>query len=75
MVLLEGTVIFILVAYAIAVIVPPVIFDTIWVKRIKNGKSKVIGPLGVISIIITIGSLMSLPHLFTIIGQYFGWIR
>ncbi len=60
MVLLEGMVIFILVAYALAAIAPPIIF-----KRF--------GPLGIITIIVTIAGILSLPHLCTMIAEYFGW--
>ena len=74
MVLLEGIVIYILIAYAIAVFAPPIIFNIIWNKRVKSGKSKRFGPLGIITIIVTIGGILSLPHLFTMIGEYFGWI-
>ena len=74
MVLLEGMVIFILVAYALAAIAPPIIFNIIWNKRVKSGKSKVFGLLGIISIIITVAALVNLPRLFTIIGEYYGWI-
>ncbi len=74
MVLLEGIVIFILVANTLFVIAPPIILDIIWIKRVKSGKSKVVGPLGIISVIVTIGSLMSMPRLIEMIGGYFGWI-
>ncbi len=74
MVLLEGMVIFILIASAFWVIVPPLIFDTIWIKRVKKGKSKKFGPLGIISIIVTVLSILEIPHLITMIGEYFGWL-
>ena len=74
MVLLEGIVIFILAAYAFWDIGLPIILDIIWIKRVKSGKSKVFGPLGIISIIVTVGGLLGLPHLLTMIGEYFGWI-
>ena len=74
MVVLEGIVIFILAAYAFFIIAPPIILDIIWIKRVKSGKSKIFGPLGIISIIVTVGSLLYLPQLFTIIGEYFGWV-
>lgn len=74
MVLLEGIIIFILVAYAFWVIVFPIILDIIWIKRVKSGKSKKFGPLGIISIIVTVGGILNLPQLFTMIGEYFGWI-
>ena len=73
MVLLEGMVIFILAAYALAAIAPPIIFNIIWNKRVKSGKSKRFGPLGIITIIVTIAGILSLPHLSTMIAEYFGW--
>lgn len=72
--LLEGMVIFILVAYVCAAIVPPIVFNIIWIKRVKSGKSKKFGPLGIISIIVTVASLLEMPHLFTMIGEFYGWI-
>ena len=74
MVLLEAIVIFILVIYAFWSICFPIILDIIWIKRVKSGKSKIFGPLGIISIIVTVGGLVSLPQLFTMIGEWFGWI-
>ena len=74
MVVLEGIVIFILAAYAFWIFVPPIILNIIWIKRVKSGKSKIFGPLGIISIIVTIFGLVSLPQLFTMVGEYFGWI-
>jgi hypothetical protein len=73
-IVLEGIVIFILIAYAFVNIVPPLVLDIIWIKRVKSGKSKKFGPLGIVSIIVTAGGLMNLPLLFTMIGEYFGWI-
>lgn len=74
MMLLEAIVIFILAGYAFWIIGFPIILDIIWIKRVKSGKSKIFGPLGIISIIVTVGSLLYLPQLFTIIGEYFGWV-
>ena len=71
---LEGIVIFILAAYTFFIIAPPIILDIIWIKRVKSGKSKIFGPLGIISIIVTVSSLLYLPQLFTMIGKFFGWI-
>ena len=73
-VVLEGMVIFVMAAYAFWAIVFPIIMDIIWIKRVKKGKSKVFGPLGIISIIATVAGLLSLPHLVTMIGEYFGWL-
>ena len=73
MVLLEGIVIYILFAIAFFCIGVPIIMDTIWIKRVKSGKSKVFGPLGIISIIVTLVGLVNLPRVFTMIGEYFGW--
>ena len=72
--LLEGMVIFILVAYVCEAIVPPIVFNIIWIKRVKSGKSKKFGPLSIISIIVTVASLLEMPHLFTMIGEFYGWI-
>ena len=74
MVLLEAIVIFILAGYVFWIIGFPIILDIIWIKRVKSGKSKKFGPLGIVSIIVTVGSLLYLPQLFTIIGEYFGWV-
>ena len=73
-VLLGGIIIFVIAAYVFCVIILPIILDIIWIKRVKSGKSKIFGPLGIISIIVTVGSLLYLPQLFTIIGEYFGWV-
>ncbi len=73
-VVLEGIVIFCLAAYAFWVIVPPIVLNIIWIRRVKSGKSRMIGPLGIISIIVTAASLLALPKLFTMAGEYFGWI-
>ena len=74
MVLLEAIVIFILAGYAFWIIGFPIILDIIWIKRVKSGKSKIFGPLGIISIIVTAIGLLNLPNLFTMIGEYFGWV-
>lgn len=73
-VVLEGIIIFVIAAYVFWVIVFPIILDIIWIKRVKSGKSKIFGPLGIISIIATVIGLLNLPNLFTMIGEYFGWI-
>ncbi|MBR5408305.1 MAG: hypothetical protein IK111_11825 [Lachnospiraceae bacterium] len=74
MVVLEGIVIFILAACVFWNIGLPIILDIIWIKRVKSGKSEKFGPLGIISIIVTVFGLVSLPRLFTMIGEWFGWI-
>ena len=73
-IVLEGIIIFILIAYAFVIIVPPLVLDIIWIKRVRSGKSKQFGPLGIVSIIVTAGGLLNLPMLFTMIGEWFGWI-
>ena len=73
-VVLEGIVLFILAAYAFFIIAPPIILNIIWYKRVKSGKSRRFGILGIVTIIVTISSLMYLPQLFKIIGGYFGWV-
>lgn len=75
MVLLEGIVIYILAAYIFFTIAPPIILNLIWYKRLKSGKSKLFGPLGVVSVIVTVGCLCNVPRCVTMIGEYFGWIR
>ena len=74
MVLLEAIVIFILAGYAFWIIGFPIILDIIWIKRVKSGKSKLFGPLGIISIIVTVFGIVNLPWVFTMIGEYFGWV-
>ncbi len=74
MIVLEGIVIFILAIYAFWIIVPPIILNIIWYKRVKSGKSKKFGPFGIISIIVTVGSLISLPRFIKMIGEFYGWI-
>ena len=74
MILLEGIVIFILACCVFWNIGLPIILDIIWIKRVKSGKSKLFGPLGIISIIVTVSSILYLPELFKIIGEYFGWV-
>ena len=71
---LEGIIIFILAAYVFWSIGLPIILDIIWIKRVKSGKSKIFGPLGIISIIVTVFGIVNLPWVFTMIGEYFGWI-
>ncbi len=73
MVVLEGIVFFVMAAYVFFSIAPPIIMNIIWFKRMKQGKSKTFGPLGIMTCIVTLACLMSLPHLMTMIGQYFGW--
>ena len=74
MVLLEGIVLYILVCYTLFFIAPPVILNIVWYRRVKSGKSKRFGPLGIVTIIVTLAGLLSLPHLFSVVGGYFGWV-
>ena len=74
MILLEGIVIFILAGCVFWNIGLPIILDIIWIKRVKSGKSKLFGPLGIISIIVTVFGIVNLPWVFTMIGERFGWI-
>jgi hypothetical protein len=74
MIVLEGIVIFILACCVFWNIGLPIILDIIWIKRVKSGKSKLFGPLGIISIIVTVFGIVNLPWVFTMIGEYFGWI-
>ncbi len=71
---LEGMVIIIVAMYAFVIVAPPVILDIIWIKRVKSGKSKKFGPLGIVSIIVTLAGLINLPELLTMIVELFGWI-
>ena len=71
---LEGIIIFIVVGGFLFWIAPPIILDIIWYKRVKSGKSPKFGPLGIVSIIVTLFGIMSLPRLFIMIGEWFGWI-
>ena len=70
---LEGIVFLVLGAMAFWIVVPPLIMITIWNKRVKSGKSQRFGPLGIVTIIITASSIMSLPKFFMMIAEYFGW--
>lgn len=69
-VLLEAIIIFVLAAYSFWCIGFPIILDIIWYKRVKSGKSPKFGPLGIISIIVTVSSILYLPVFFTIIVIY-----
>ena len=70
---LEGIVFLCMGAMAFWIVVPPLIMITIWNKRVKSGKSQRFGPLGIVTIIITASSIMSLPKFFMMIAEYFGW--
>ena len=70
---LEGMVLFLVIAFALSIIGPPIILIIIWISRIKCGRSKVFGPLGIITIIVTTVCLLYLPTLVTMIGDYYGW--
>ncbi len=74
-VVLEGIVIIVMLAYILAGIVPPIILDLIWIKRVKNGKSKPFGVLGIISMVVTIGCILNLPHLIQLIGEFIRFIK
>ena len=70
---LEGIVFFFFFFMAFWIVVPPLIMIPIWNKRVKSGKSQRFGPLGIVTIIITASSIMSLPKFFMMIAEYFGW--
>ncbi|HAF27393.1 MAG TPA: hypothetical protein DCG85_08805 [Lachnospiraceae bacterium] len=72
---LEGIVIFIVVGGFLVSIAPPIILDIIWYKRVKSGKSPKFGPLGIISIIVTVWTLLGLPYEFTLLKELAGFIR
>ena len=74
MVVLEGIVIFIVVGGLLVSIAPPIILDIIWYKRVKRGKSPKFGPLGIISIIVTVWALLGLPFWFTLFKELSGSI-
>ena len=72
---LEGIVIFIVVGGFLVSIAPPIILDIIWYKRVKSGKRPKFGPLGIISIIVTVWTLLGLPYEFTLLKELAGFIR
>ena len=66
---LEGIVIFIVVGGFLFSIAPPIILDIIWYKRVKSGKSPQFGPLGIISIIVTVLTILVLPYWLTLLSK------
>ena len=66
-------IIFFLISYLSFTIAVPVVLNIIWFKRVKSGKSKRFGALGIITIIVTLGSVLSLPGSFIMIAEFFGW--
>ena len=74
MVVLEGIVIFIVVGGLLVSIAPPIILDIIWYIRVKRGKSPKFGPLGIISIIVTVWTLLGLPFWITLLKELAGFI-
>ena len=66
-------IIFFLISYLLFTIAVPVVLNIIWFKRVKSGKSKRFGALGIITIIVTLGSVLSLPGSFIMIAEFFGW--
>jgi hypothetical protein len=66
---LNGIVIFIVVGGFLFSIVPPIILDIIWYKRVKSGKSPKFGPLGIISIVVTLWALLGLSYWFTLLKE------
>ena len=72
---LEGIVIFIVAGGFLVSIAPAIILDIIWIIRVKSGKSPKYGPLGIISIIVTVWTLLGLPYEFTLLKELAGFIR
>ena len=72
---LEGIVVFIVVGGTLVSIAPPIILDIIWYKRVKSGKSHKFGPLGIISIIVTVWTVLGLPFWFTLLKELAQFIR
>ena len=70
----EVIVVFIVVGGFLVSIAPAIILNIIWYKRVKSGKSKKFCALGIISIIVTVFGIVNLPWVFTMIGEYFGWV-
>ena len=66
-------IIFFLISYLLFTIAVPVVLNIIWFKRVKSGKCKRFGALGIITIIVTLGSVLSLPESFIMIAEFFGW--
>lgn len=59
---LGGIVYFIAFALIFWNFAPAIILDIIWYKRVKSGKSKKFGPLGIVSIIVNVLSVVGLPY-------------
>ena len=75
MVVLNGIVIFIVVGGFLFSITPSIILDIIWYKRVKSGKSPQFGPLGIISIIVTVWALLGLSYWIPLLMELAGFIR
>lgn len=65
--------IFFLISYLLFTIALPTVLNIIWFRRVKSGKCKRFGALGIITIIVTLGSVLNLPLIFTMIFEFFGW--
>ncbi|MCR5167150.1 MAG: hypothetical protein K6C13_08035 [Oscillospiraceae bacterium] len=65
--------IFFLISYLLFTIALPTVLNIIWFRRVKSGKCKRFGALGIITIIVTLGSVLNLPRIFTMIFEFFGW--
>ncbi|MBR4573454.1 MAG: hypothetical protein IKO16_00970 [Lachnospiraceae bacterium] len=72
---LEGIVIFVVVGGFLVAIVPAIILDIVWYIRVKSKKSPKFGPLGIISIIVTASSLLSLRYWLPLLKELAGFIR
>ena len=70
----EGIIIFLVVGGFLFSIALPIILDIIWYKRVKSRKSPKFGPLGIISIIVTVWALLGLPFWFTLFKELPGSI-
>ena len=58
--ILGGFIYFYVVWGVLGSFVPAIILDIIWYIRVKSGKSPKFGPLGIISIVVTAGTLLGI---------------
>lgn len=73
MIILEGIVLFCVLCVILWNFVPPIALNIIWYKRVKKGKSKRFGPLGIITIIVTVLSVFELPFTGSLILNLLGF--
>ena len=73
--ILGGFIYFFAVGGIIIPFVPAIILDIIWYIRVKSGKSKKFGSLGIISIFATAWALLGIPYGIIILLGYNFFIR